>query len=118
MFEPRGTPLLSRREYLRRQVKYALAAAALLVLSLAIGTLGYRVVVGAGWLDALHAAAMILTGMGAALPVDTVGGKLFETVYAVFSGVLFLTVSAMMLAPFVHRLLHRFHLEQEDEPSG
>jgi hypothetical protein len=118
MFEPRGTPLLSRREYLHRQLKYALAAAALLVLSLAIGTIGYHVIVGAAWVDAVHAAAMILTGMGPAIPMESAGSKLFETAYALFSGVLFLTVSAMMLAPFVHRLLHRFHLEQEDEPPG
>jgi len=66
------------------------------------------------WLDALLNAAMLLGGMG---PVDkpvTDGGKLFASLYALFAGIVFLVAIGVMLAPIVHRLLHRFHLDDEE----
>ena len=79
--------------------------------SLAIGTSGYAYFGGLDWVDALLNAAMILTGMG---PVDrmvTTSGKLFATFYALYSGIAFLSMMAIIIAPIFHRFLHRFHLE-------
>ena len=85
--------------------------------SLGIGIVGYHLFVGLGWLDALLNASMILTGMGPVDPVTTAGGKLFASAYALFSGVAFLTIVAVLLAPLIHRFLHRFHLELGREES-
>ena len=63
-------------------------------------------------LDSLVNASMILGGMGPVDPITTTAGKLFESAYALFSGVAFLTSVGVFLAPALHRLLHRFHLEQ------
>jgi hypothetical protein len=55
---------------------------------------------------------MILTGMG---PVDTLksdGAKLFASAYALFSGVIFLSAMAVVLAPIFHRFIHAFHLDK------
>jgi hypothetical protein len=79
--------------------------------SLAIGSGGYAYFGGLDWVDALLNAAMILTGMG---PVDrmvTTSGKLFATFYALYSGIAFLSMIAIIIAPILHRFLHRFHLE-------
>ena len=79
--------------------------------SLLLGVLGYHLVAGLSWIDALVNAAMILTGMGPVNEMSTVGAKLFASFYALFSGVAFLTIVAVLLAPAVHRFLHRFHLD-------
>ncbi len=79
--------------------------------SLAIGSGGYSYFGGLNWVDALLNAAMILTGMG---PVDhmvTTSGKLFATFYALYSGIAFLSMMAIIIAPILHRFLHRLHLE-------
>lgn len=104
-------PLLSRRAFAVRMLSSGLAAFALVALSLAAGAVGYRVTVGCGWLDAFHAAAMILTGMGPVVEVTTDSGKLFETACALFSGIAFLSAATITLAPLAHRLMHYFHLE-------
>ena len=108
-------PLLSRTEFARRLAKNAMLGGGLIVVSLAIGVVGYHVTAGLGWIDALLNAAMILTGMGPVDDLRTDGAKLFASLYALFSGVAFLTIVAVLMAPLVHRFLHRFHLELADE---
>jgi hypothetical protein len=58
---------------------------------------------------------MILTGMGPVDPMVTTPGKLFAMTYALFSGIAFLTMMAILLAPILHRMLHRFHLAESDD---
>jgi hypothetical protein len=102
---------MPRHLFIRRVARSALIAAVLIGSSLALGVLGYHFAVGLDWLDSLLNASMILTGMGPVDPVHTPGGKIFASAYALFSGVAFLTIVAVLLAPVVHRFLHRFHLE-------
>jgi hypothetical protein len=111
MFEHRQDPLLPRREFFRRLVRHALLAGGLLLAGLGLGMTGYHCFEGLGWLDAFTNAAMILSGMGPVAPLTTAGGKLFAGIYALFSGVAFLTTVGVLLAPVVHRALHKFHLE-------
>ena len=95
----------------RRLAKNALVVAGLLAGALAIGAIGYHELNGLPWLDATLNAAMILTGMGPIDPLTTPAAKIFGIVYALFSGVAFLTMVAMLLAPAANRLIHRLHLE-------
>jgi hypothetical protein len=67
-----------------------------------------------GWVDAFANAAMILSGMGPLSPPQTTGGKLFAGLYALYSGLALIVATGIILAPVVHRLLHRFHVESED----
>jgi hypothetical protein len=92
----------------RRAAKYAFS---LVVVTLAIGMLGYHALEGMPWLDAFHQAAMLLSGMGPVVDVKTTAGKIFDGVYALFCGVIMLAATGLMFAPVLHRLLHRFHLE-------
>lgn len=111
-YEHRSQGLLSRTRFLRRVLRHAVAAASLVLLSLAAGAIGYHLIAGLPWIDAVLNAAMILGGMGPVDPLRTDGAKLFATVYALYSGITFLAVSAVLVAPFAHRLLHALHLEE------
>ncbi len=124
MYEHRSQPLLSRDRFVRRQVRHGVVALIIIVSSLAIGVLGYRLAAGLSWIDALENAAMILGGMGQVSVVESNGGKMFASAYALFAGVIFLVAVAVFLAPAIHRVLHHFHLEagsgseDEDKPSA
>ncbi|HLX91372.1 MAG TPA: hypothetical protein VKR32_06795 [Puia sp.] len=83
----------------------------IILISLMIGIVGYHYTSDVPWLDSLHNASMILSGMGPVVDIKTVGGKWFSSVYALFSGVVFITNIGFILAPAVHRFFHRLHLE-------
>jgi len=117
MFEHRSQPLLPHRWYLFRLVRHFGIASAIIAGSLLIGTLGYRGFEGFSWLDSLLNASMILGGMGPVNELRTNGGKLFASFYSLFAGVVFLVAAAVLVAPAVHRFLHRLHLE-EPETDG
>ena len=113
MFEHRTEPLLPRQEFVRRQLTYVLLAAAFLLSGLLTGMIGYHLLEGQGWVDAFANASMILSGMGPLDPIKTPAGRIFAGCYAVFSGVAFLTTVGVLMAPVLHRALHRFHLERK-----
>jgi hypothetical protein len=112
MFEHRSQPLLSHRRYLVRLVRHLGFACAIIGGSLGIGVLGYRGFEGFSWLDSLLNASMILGGMGPVNELRSTGGKLFASFYSLFAGVIFLVAAAVLIAPAVHRFLHRLHLEE------
>ena len=115
-YEHRSEPLLPWRLFLLRRVgKTVAAASAVIVVSLILGVLGYRLTEGMGWLDAFLNASMILGGMGPVDAMHSVIGKLFAAFYALYSGLVLVGVAGLLLAPFMHRLLHRFHLEGRRE---
>jgi hypothetical protein len=112
MYEHRTEPLLTRAQFAGRLLRHGAVAALAVGLSLAVGTVGYRVTAGLTWLDALLNAAMILTGMGPVAPLPNTAAKLFAMAYALYAGIVFLAVTGIMLAPVVHRLLHWLHLDK------
>lgn len=81
--------------------------------ALGIGMVGYHHFEKMSWVDAFANAAMILSGMGPLGPLTTNAGKLFAGFYALFSGLVFIVVTGILLAPAAHRLMHRFHMESE-----
>lgn len=98
----------------RRLVKNALVVFGLLAGALAIGAVGYHELNGLSWLDATLNAAMILTGMGPVDRLTTPAAKVFAIVYALFGGVFFLSMVAVLLSPVAQHFLHRFHLELDE----
>lgn len=111
-YERRHQPLATRTVFALRIVKMACAAAGLLAVALAIGTVGYRTLAHLRWIDALLNASMILGGMGPVDPLPNDAAKLFAAVYALFAGAVFLVAIGILLSPLVHRALHRFHLDE------
>lgn len=112
MYEHRKQPLASKRRFIRRMLKNIFVALVLMAISLLIGVIGYRFTSGMSWIDALHNAAMILSGMGLIDRVDSDTGKIFSSVYALFSGVVFITNFGIILAPVLHRIYHRLHMDE------
>src|SRR5437868_752284 len=106
MYEHLSNRLLSRRQFARRVVRHLLLAAVLLTIALGVGVLGYHFLGDLPWINALENASMILGGMGPVDKLDSTAAKVFASVYALFSGLVFLGVSAMLVAPFAHRLMH------------
>lgn len=118
MYEHRRDPVLPRRRFLRRLAAHALVAAGVVGASLAVGVCGYHDVAGLPWVDALLNASRILGGMGPVDPLRTPAAKLFASLYALFSGVVFLAAASVLMASLVHRLLHVVHAERDGGSGG
>jgi uncharacterized protein involved in cysteine biosynthesis len=115
LFEHRHDPLLSRKAFFKRVLRYSLIASLIIFVSLGIGVVGYHAFEGLSWLDSLVNAAMLLGGMGPVDQLHTIAGKLFASFYALFSGIAFLVAVGVLIAPVFHRFLHRFHLDLDEE---
>lgn len=115
MYEHHTAPLLPRRLFWRRMLQHGGAALAAMIVSLFAGTVGYHVLGELPWVDALENASMILGGMGPVDPIGSTGGKLFASGYALYSGVFFLLIAGVILAPVFHRLMHHFHLDRSEQ---
>ncbi len=113
MYEHHKQPLATRAVYYQRVIKNILLALGLMAICLLIGVIGYHSTAGASWIDSLHNASMILSGMGPVIEIGTTGGKIFSSIYALFSGVVFITNVGIILAPAIHRLVHRLHLPEK-----
>jgi hypothetical protein len=105
--------LLPRREFMRRLGRSLAVGFALITLSLMIGMAGYHWLGGLTWIDAFLDAAMILSGMGPLSPLHSSGAKLFAGFYAIYCGIALISTAGIMLAPLIHRYLHKFHLEDD-----
>lgn len=86
-------------------------ASVVLIVCLSIGILGYHFTDNIPWIDSVHNASMILSGMGPVVEIKSVAGKIFSSFYALFSGVAFITNIGIILAPAAHRLFHSLHID-------
>ncbi|MFN0075265.1 MAG: hypothetical protein ACKVY0_02200 [Prosthecobacter sp.] len=114
MFESRTEPLAPRHAFLRRMATFFGLAFVVAVAALGVGVLGYHFFAGFGWIDSLLNASMILGGMGPVGEMNSDAAKLFASFYALFSGLVFISVMGIVLAPAAHRALHLFHLDEQD----
>ena len=113
MYEPKTHPPIPRHQFVRRVLLHASAALAVLLLSLMLGMAGYEYFEQLPWRDAFLNSAMLLGGMGPVNAPQTNGGKLFAGLYALYAGLVFLVSAALILTPIVHRVMHKFHWEQD-----
>lgn len=115
MFERKHEKVAPLSVFVRRMAASVLLAGLLVATALSLGISGYHWIAGFGWVDSLLEASMILGGMGPVNQLTTKGAKLFASGYALFSGLMFIVVLGIVLAPVTHRLLHKFHIDEEDE---
>lgn len=116
MYEHKRDKLAPVSVFYIRLLKNLLIATGLLSVCLIAGILGYHYLSEMKWIDAIHNASMILSGMGPVMndPESMpVGGKLFSSAYALFSGVAFITNIGFIMAPAVHRFLHKLHVDDK-----
>ena len=118
MFESKSEELISRSRFLRRMALSLALSGALIMFGLAVGTVGYHVIAKLDWVDAFLNASMILTGMGPVGTLTSTGAKIFASLFALFSGLVFISAVTIIVAPVLHRLLHKFHVDEEDFKEG
>ena len=111
-FERKHERLASTQVFLRRLAGSVMLAAMLAAVVLIAGVAGYHWFGGLKWIDALLNASMILGGMGPVDTLATTGAKLFASAYALFSGLVFIAIMGIVLTPIVHRVLHKFHIDE------
>ena len=113
-FERRHEPLAPVSVFVKRLLGSLAIALALIDVVLMIGIAGYRYIAGFNWVDSLLEASMILGGMGPVNPLPNDHAKIFASAYALFSGLIFIAVMGLVLSPVVHRILHKFHVDEKD----
>ncbi|HVE33397.1 MAG TPA: hypothetical protein VNC18_07570 [Gemmatimonadaceae bacterium] len=111
VYERRVEKLISRQAFARRMVRHGGYGIGLIVVSLAIGMSGYHFFDQLAWLDAFVDASMLLGGMGPVHALQSDAAKIFAGIFALYAGLVFLALTALMLAPVLHRVLHAFHAE-------
>lgn len=115
--ENRRQKVTTLPKFFIRLGRYGLFAFGLIVFSALFGTVGYHHFGNISWLDSFHMTCMILTGMGPVVEMTSPTAKIFSSLYALYSGVAFLSITAVFFAPIIHRLLHILHVEQDDNEN-
>jgi len=113
-FENRKQKVTPFSHFLFRLGRYMIFALGLVSISVLIGTFGYHYLGCVSWLDSFHMACMILTGMGPVVEMSSSTAKIFSSLYALYSGVAFLSITAVFFAPIIHRILHILHVDEDE----
>jgi hypothetical protein len=114
MYERIGDKLLPWPRFARRVALSFAVTLGIVFTALSAGILGYHTVAHLSWIDSLLNASMILTGMGPVDPMKDTASKLFASAYALFSGVVFLSAVGIVLSPILHRIIHAFHMDEDE----
>ena len=114
MFERKHQGIVSAQEFIKRLFVFIGFAILLILFALFIGIAGYHWIARFSWVDALLNASMILGGMGPVNPLIGFAAKIFASLYALFSGLIFIAVMGIIFSPLVHRMLHKFHIDDRD----
>ena len=118
MFERRHERLAPLGVFIRRMLSSLGIALGMIFVALAIGIAGYHLIAGFNWIDSLLESSMILAGMGPVNPLTTDGAKVFASLYALFSGLVFIGIMGVVLTPLAHRMMHKFHLDNKDREKS
>jgi hypothetical protein len=113
-FERRTDKLAPLSVYVQRIIAAVAIAILLMLVALSVGMAGYHFIAGFDFVDSLLEASMILGGMGPVRELPNQSAKIFASIYALFSGVFFIALMGIILAPVAHRVLHKFHLDGKD----
>jgi len=113
-FEHRKQKVVPLSHFFLRLGRYALFCLLLIAISVLIGTTGYKFYGQLSWIDSFYMSCMILTGMGPVAEMTTITSKLFSSFYALYSGVAFLSITAVFFAPIIHRILHILQVEIDE----
>ncbi len=118
MFEKRNERLLPMNVFIARLVRSIIIGLLAIIIALGMGMQGYHYYEKMSWVDAFVNASMILSGMGPVSTLVTNGGKIFAGFYALFSGLAFILIMGIIFAPIIHRIFHKFHLDDKERDSN
>lgn len=109
--ETKKQKMLPPGKFFMRMLRYIFFTSLMVLFSISIGVFGYHYLAEISWLDSFHMSSMILTGMGPVVEMKTATAKMFSSFYALYSGIAFLSITAVFFAPIIHRILHLLHIE-------
>ena len=107
--------LSSFHHVLHQMMRSGITIFCLIVMSLVVGVVGYKLTEHMPWIDAFQNASMILSGMGPASEMQTAAGKIFASIYALYSGLFLIAITGAMLLPILHKTMLKFHLDEDAE---
>lgn len=113
--EHRRQKLLPWPKFILRLSTYLAFSLGVIAISLILGILGYHFVGKLNILDSFYMSCMILTGMGPVTDMHSAGAKIFSSFYALYSGIVFLSITAVFFTPIIHRILHILHMENDND---
>ena len=114
MYESKLEPLLSRRAFVWRILWHLLTVMLLMAFSLLLGMAGYWYFEGHSWSAAFMHTSFLLFGFGHLTQPQSLSGQIFLGFYGFYASLVFILITAIMLTPVAHRLLHAFHIEGQD----
>ena len=114
-YEHQRQKLASRPIFIKRVIWSFALGVILIGLSLVAGIAGYMLLAHLSPIDAFLNASMILGGMGPVASLDNDPAKIFAGVYALFSGLLLIAITGIILAPVLHRVLHALHADAVED---
>jgi hypothetical protein len=114
MFEHKHQKLIPITDFMQRMAAHVVLVVLLVLGVLSIGVIGYHFLADLPWVDSFLNASMILGGMGEIDPLPNTAAKVFASLYALFSGLVFIVIMGIFLAPIMHRVLHSFHMEDKN----
>jgi hypothetical protein len=113
MYEHRTHSIVAWPLFLRRAFRHVIWGVLAIIPAAGLGTLGYHHFGRLAWIDAFLNASMILGGMGPVDRMETDAAKLFSAFYALFSGLVFIAVMGVVIAPWLHRMIHVIHAQEK-----
>lgn len=114
MYESKNDDLLSSRQFMLRLVRHVLLAILIIGIAMCIGVAGHMWFEAVNWHDAMLNVSLILAGIGPFLLPESTSGKLFFAFYNILVGLVFVALIGVVMAPVMHRVLHKFHVDDDD----
>jgi len=118
VYERHDEPLLPWGQFLVRFARHGGVACLIVLASLGAGVVGFHEFAGELWIDSFLNASMLLGGMGLVGDIQRPAGKIFASLYALYAGLVFIVVAGVLLAPIVHRFLHKMHAAERRSKPG
>lgn len=115
MYESKKQPLLPARHFRYRLLAHVFYALIVMVVTMAIGVIAHLILEPINWHDALLNTALIIGGLGPYIVPESVAGKVFFALYSMFVGLVFIGTLGLILAPLAHRIIHKFHLDDDQD---
>jgi hypothetical protein len=115
MYEHRHQPLITWSQFYLRILRCVTVTAVCLLLTVLVGAIGYRSFEHLSWVDAILNAVLVMTGLGLTVTLQTTAAKIFTSIYAILSAIVFFAGIAVLFSPLIHRALHHFHLDLEKD---
>ncbi|MDO6446853.1 hypothetical protein Q4493_13820 [Colwellia sp. 1_MG-2023] len=109
MFEHVKQDVISFKQFIYRLFRYFIFASIFLLLGLIPGILGFLFIENLLFIEACINALSLLGGLDSPYPLISHFGKVFTAIYSLFIETVFLLSSATLLAPIIHRIIHKMH---------